>query len=149
MKKIGLLLVLFTLLFQNCNHDDCGACFTPAQSFSFEILDKVSGENLFTNGTYDAVNIKITDNLNNNEPIGFKFIAENNINLIDISSIGWKTEIVDLNISISNTSIFDFYVDAERKTDDCCSYTEYNAITVSNSEFELDTTTGIYKILVE
>lgn len=76
MKKIGLLLVLFTLLFQNCNHDDCGACFTPAQSFSFEILDKLSGENLFTNGTYDAVNIKITDNLIIMNPLGLNSLQK-------------------------------------------------------------------------
>jgi hypothetical protein len=40
-------------------------------------------------------------------------------------------------------------VDAERKTEDCCAHTEYNEITVRESEFELNTQTGIYKILVE
>lgn len=149
MKKIYLILTLFTLTFQSCDNDDCGECFTPPQSFLFEIVEKTSGENLFTNGTYESGNIEITDYLNNNEPIEFTFISENNINLILISSIGWETEIVNLKIDISNNHIFDFYVDAERKVEECCSYTEYNEITVRESEFELDSQNGIYKILVE
>ncbi|OBQ46125.1 hypothetical protein JJL45_11670 [Tamlana sp. s12] len=149
MKKINLILILFTLIFQSCNNDDCGECFTPPQSFQFEIVDKTSGENLFTNGTYDSGNIEITDNLNDNEPIEFTFISENNINLIQIGSIGWETEIVNLKIDISDNHIFDFYVDAERKMGECCSYTEYNEITIGESEFELDSENGIYKILVE
>jgi len=149
MKKFNLILILFTIIFQGCNNDDCGDCFTPPQGFSFEIVDKTSGENLFTNGTFESENIEITDNLNNNEAIEFSFISENDINLIQIGSIGWETEIVNLKINISDNYIFDFYVDAERKMGDCCSYTEYNEITIADSEFELDTQTGIYKILVE
>ncbi|VAW27541.1 hypothetical protein MNBD_BACTEROID06-176 [hydrothermal vent metagenome] len=149
MKKINLIVILFTIIFQSCDSNDCGECFTPPQSFQFEIVDKTSGENLFTNGTYESGNIEITDNLNNNESVEFTFISENNINLIQISSIGWETEIVNLKIDISDNHIFDFYVDAERKMGDCCSYTEYNEITIGESEFELDTQSGIYKILVE
>ena len=150
MKKINLLLVLLVSIFQSCKDDDCNElCFTPPESFQFEIVDKTSGENLFTNGTYDAGNLTITNTLNNNEPVEFTFISENNINLIQIGSIGWETEIVNLKIDVSDSRIFDFYVDAERKMGDCCSYTEYNEITIGESEFELGAQTGIYKILVE
>ncbi len=149
MKKIHFILILVTLLFQSCLDDDCGECFSPPYGFAFEIVDKTSGENLFTNGTYNAEDISITDSLNDNEPVTFTFISENEYNIIDISSIGWETEIVDLTIAVSNTPIFNFYVDAERNTADCCSYTEYNEVTISGSEFELDAETGIYIILVE
>lgn len=37
----------------------------------------------------------------------------------------------------------------KRKTEDCCSFTEYNEISITDSEFEFDNQTGIYKILVE
>ena len=129
-------------------NDDCGECFTPPQSFMFEIVDKTSGENLFTNETYTPEQIRITNTLNNSKG-AFTFISENDINLIQINTIGWKTEIVNLKVDILDYHIFDFYVDAERKSGDCCSYTEYNEITVGASEFELDTQTGIYRILVE
>ncbi|HAF78877.1 MAG TPA: hypothetical protein DCG42_16325 [Maribacter sp.] len=87
--------------------------------------------------------------MNNDEPIDFSFISENDINIIHISSIGWKTEIVNLEIHIANNHIFDFYVDAERKIEDCCSYTNYNEILVLNSEFELNNETGTYVIFME
>lgn len=150
MKKINLILVLFVLIIQSCNDDDeCNQlCFTPPQTFEFEIVDKESGENLFTNGTFNSNDITITDNLNNNESVEFSFISENNVNLIQIGSIGWKTEIVNLKIDISDNHIFNFYIDAER-VEDCCSHTEYNEINLTDSEFELDNQTGIYKILVE
>lgn len=150
MKKINLIIILFIIIFQSCNkEDDCGACFTPPQIFTFEIVDKTSRENLFTNGTYESGNIEITNNFNNNQPIGFTFISENNINLIQISSIGWKTEIVNLKIDISGNHIFNFHVDTERKTDECCSYNSYNEIRIEESDYELDTQSGTYKILVD
>lgn len=151
MKKINLILILLTIIFQSCNKEDedCRECFTPPRSFTFDIVDKTSGENLFTNGTYESGNIEITDMLNNNEPVEFTFISQNNINLIQIGSIGWETEIVNLKINISGNHIFNFYVDAERKMEDCCSYTEYHELTIGESEFELDTQSEIYKILVE
>jgi hypothetical protein len=149
MKKVYLILILVTLLFQSCHDDDndCGECFSPPEDFAFEIVDKTSGENLFTNGTYNAEDITITNSLNDDEPVTFTFISENEYNIINISSIGWQTEIVDLTIAVSDTPIFNFYVDAERKTANCCSHTEYNEITISGSEFEAET--GIYIILVE
>ncbi|WP_158844191.1 hypothetical protein [Algibacter sp. L1A34] len=149
MKKIYLILLLCAISLQSCNDDDCNqSCFTPPESFSFEIVDKTNDENLFTNGTYHSQQITITNTLNNS-PLEFTFISENNINLIQIGSIGWETEIVNLKIDISNIHIFDFYVDSERKTEDCCPHTEYKEILISNSEFELNSQTGIYKILVE
>lgn len=149
MKKFYLILVVIALILQSCN-DDCNQeCFTPPQSFSFELVDKTTGENLFTNGTYAAENIEIIDVLNVDEPVTFTFVSEDDINIIDIGSIGWETEIVNLKISVSEIHIFDFKVDAERKDGDCCSFTAYNDIAVTASEFELDSDTGIYKILVE
>ena len=149
MKKFNLIVVLITLIFQSCKNDDCGACFTPPNSFSFEIVEKTSGENVFTNGTYESGNIEITDYLNNNERVEFMFISENDINQIQIGSIGWETEKVNLKVSISDNHIFNFYIDAERKTGDCCSYTEYNEITITDSEFEFNDELGVYKIFID
>ncbi|MFD0975268.1 hypothetical protein [Salinimicrobium gaetbulicola] len=151
MKKINLILLVLMAFLQSCNDDKCNdiLCFTPPESFLFEIVDKTSGENLFTNGTYDSGDISITDALNNNEPVEFTFKSDNDRNLIEIGSIGWETEIVNLKIDISDDHIFDLYVDAERKMGDCCDYTEYKEITIGEAEFEFDAQTGIYKILVE
>lgn len=148
MKKTNLVLLILITILQSCNDDTCNdeLCFTPPESFLFEIVDKTSGENVFTNGTYDPGDISITDALNNNDPVEFTFISENNMNLIQIGPIGWETEIVNLKIDIAEDHIFNLYVDAERKMEACCNFTEYNEITVGDSEFRIDSETGIYKI---
>lgn len=152
MKKIKPILLVLLLAFASCNNgdDDCNLlCFTPPNDFRFEIVDKTSGENLFTNGTYESREIKIANSLDNNSPTKFTFISDNNINLISVGSIGWKTEIVNLKFNIADNHIFDFYVEAERKAGECCEHTEYNKIEIVGAEFELDSQTGIYKIFVE
>lgn len=148
MKKINLILILFVIIFQGCNNDDCGNCFKTPRVLTLEIVNKTSGENLFTNGTFEPENIVITNNLNNNETIEFSFISENDINLIHISSIDWESEIMNLKIDFSDSQIFEFYTYSEIKMGDCCSYIEYNKITFANAEFKLDTETGIYKVFI-
>ena len=99
-------------------------------------------------GIYEPEQIQITNTIND-FPIDFTFISENNINHIQINSATWETVIINLKFDISNNHIFNFYSDGEIIMRECFSYTEYNEITIEESEFELDTQTGIYKILVE
>ena len=151
MKKILILIITITTLL-SCSKDDCTTPIIPPQIFTFEIVDKITGENLFTNGTYQPEQIQIT-NTDNNFLTEFTFISENNINHIEINLsyayAYWETGIVKLKIDISNNHIFDVYADGEIIMRECFSYYEYNEITIGESEFELDNQTGIYKILVE
>ena len=150
MKQIIRLLFL-TILFINsgCNTEkECGECFTPPTPFLFEIIDKETRENLFTNGTYESSQIEIK-NIVDNSNFEYTFLSENNYNLIQINSIGWYTETVNISVKIGTNDIFNFYVDAERLSEDCCSFTKYHEIRIDNSEFELDSTTGIYRIITE
>lgn len=148
-ENIKFLLILLGIGFQSCTNDCDKLCFTPPQSFLFELIDKSSGENLFTNGTFNPQEILIINDLNTDSTVEFTFISENELNLIQIGVIGWKSEIVDLMIEVSGIYAYNFYVDAERKSEDCCSFTEFKEISIKNSYFVLDTETGVYKILVE
>jgi len=145
-KLIGLL--FFTLVFinQGCNKI-CGECFTPPAPFLFELIDKKTGENLFTNGTYEASQIELK-NMINNRSFEYTFIAENNHNVIEITSIGWRTETVKILLSIGNDDIFCLLVDAEVLSEDCCTFTRFTEISIEISEFELNPETGIYTIKV-
>ncbi len=149
MRNYFFILLFLVLTIQSCKKEDCDLCFTPPNVFLFELVDKTTGENLFTNGTYNINDLKITNSLNNNAPFEYEFITENDINLIQVYGIGWKTEKVNLNFEISNNYIFSLYVDAERKKDDCCSYTSYKEISINDIEFEIDSETGAHRILVE
>ncbi|TXD84827.1 hypothetical protein ESY86_03795 [Subsaximicrobium wynnwilliamsii] len=143
-----LIISLFLILsLQSCNTDDCGDCFTPPQPFLFELVDKSTGENAFTNGTYEPQQLNILDSITT-APVEYEFISENNVNLIQLNTIGWKTETVNLSFEISGNQIFNFYVDATRKKENCCSFTTYNAIELEGAEFEIAPNSGIHTILL-
>jgi hypothetical protein len=143
------ILLLFIGLF-SCDKLGSGnniACFTPPYDFPFEIVDKTTGENLFTNGTYKSDQIVVTD-LATNLKVPFTFISENGINVFRIQTIGWKTEKVNYSITIQDKNIFELYVDASRLNGDNCSYTVYNQVLIKNVEYELNKEKGRYIIKV-
>jgi hypothetical protein len=145
------LFFIFTITIWSCSKkDQCDGvdCFTPPSPFMFELVNKSSGENLFTAGVLSPDNIKIL-NLDDQSNVEFQFIDENDLNVIQIHSIGWETQIVNYSIEISSKSIFTLFVDAERLSENCCAFTRYNDIDIGGSEFELNEQSGIYKIMVE
>ena len=146
--KINIILTALVALFitQSCM-EECGECFTPPEPFVFEIVDKETGENLFTNGTFSSDDIQLKD-VSNQSKI-FTFIDEDEINLIQINSIGWETNQFHYALSVNDQLIFNLQVDAERKNEDCCSFTEYHSIEITGASFDYDDQTGIYKIQVE
>ncbi len=146
---IRLFFVLFLLL-QSCATDqDCEdlACTTPPVSFIFELVDSATGENLFTNGTYTAAEIEI-NNLNSDDIIAYTFIDENEVNLIQIASVGWESGVTNIALELDSERMVTLYVDAERVTEDCCDFTRYNEVRIE-TEFGLDEQDGIYRILVD
>ena len=148
MKKISILFfTVITLL--SCSNTNCEGDYNiPSQKFTFEIIDKTSGENLFSNGTFVPEEIQITNTFNN-YPVEFSFIAENNIHHIQIKSASLETKIINLKFVISNNHLFDFYSKGELIMKECFSYTKYKEITIKESEFIIDAQTGVYNILVE
>jgi len=122
--------------------------FTPPEPFKFELVDKTTKENLFTNEILRSNQIEVINSIDNSI-VEFTFIDENDINIIQINSIGWQTETVNVLIKISTEPILTLYVDAERVNENCCSLTRYNEIGIENAEFELDSGTGVYKILLQ
>lgn len=141
---------LFTLLFiLSCDNDDCKdiACFTPPKGFVFEIVDKETGENLFTNGTYspDQIQLLNTDDTSKKQ---FTFLDEDEINLISIGSIGWESEIEEVELIIAGESILILYVDSERVSENCCNFSRYNEIRIDYADYELNTQSGIYTVYI-
>ena len=145
MKTIVFLILLVVPILQSCRQNVCELCFTPPKQFVFEVVDQ-NGKNVFTNGVYQPEQITII-NVLNNKAMEYDFVSENDVNLISVYSIGWKTEIVNLKIDISDQHIFNFYVDVERKNGDCCSYCDYNEISVEDAEFDFNQQTEVYKII--
>lgn len=139
-------ILAFILIVQGCCN--CDECFSPPEPFVFEIVDKSTGENLFTNGTYDPDQLQVVK-ASDNMHVEFSFNRENNVNLLQINSIGWETEAADLLIKVGNEIIFELIVDAERVSEDCCTFTRYHEIKIEQAEYNVEPTSGIYKIFKE
>jgi len=146
LKFFGLILLIFV---QSCKSDDCEDidCFTPPLSFAFDIVDKETGENLFSNGTYGPEQIEVF-NSEDGSRRGFDFISENGVNIIRIGSIGWESEIADIVLQIAEEEILNLYVDSERVTENCCNFSKYNEIRIDNADFDLNDQSGIYTIYI-
>ncbi|MAW94127.1 MULTISPECIES: hypothetical protein [unclassified Leeuwenhoekiella] len=150
MKRILLFLCLISLSLSSCTDDDnCGECFTPPPTFAFDLVAEDTGENVFASGEYDQDDVLVFDRLNDDEERDFEFITENNLNYIVFTDIGEETETVNLQIRLGGNDIFTLYIDAERKDDGCCTFTEYKEFKIEGSEFETNTQTGVYAILVK
>ncbi|MDQ6469572.1 hypothetical protein RB619_02870 [Flavobacterium sp. LHD-80] len=139
--------ILFAFLNFGCSND-AELCFTPPEGFSFELVDKTTGENLFTNGTYKSNDITVKNLDDSSKNIEYNFISENNYNVITIGTIGWKTETVNYSVNIAGKNIFEFHVQATR-INDKCSHTEYKDFQVKSATYQLDKTRGVFKILVD
>jgi len=141
------ILLLFVLALQACEEEKSSLCFTPPEPFTFEFVDKTTGENVFTNGTYTVYNISMVNTLSDDN-VFWEFIDENDQNLVVINSIGWKTEKVNVSIFLKDKHILDLYVDAERVNDEC-SYTKYNEIHIDDAEYEYVDSLGLYKVYID
>ncbi|WP_372648735.1 hypothetical protein [Draconibacterium sp.] len=150
-KALIFLVFVFATTTWSCDtQDKCDGvdCFTPPTPFVLELVDKSTGENLFTSGVFSPEDINIV-NIDDHSNVEFQFIDENDINIIAIHSIGWKTQTVTYSIEISSESLLTLFVDTERLSENCCAFTRYNEIEIDGSDFELNELDGVYKILVE
>jgi hypothetical protein len=81
--------------------------------------------------------------------VDFNFISENDYNVLNIGDIGWETESLEYLIEVNDAVSFSLLVDAERKNDECCSFTNINSTEIRGAEFERDENSGLFRILVE
>ena len=148
MKPILVVFTAFCLFLLSCEKvKECPLCMTPPQMFVFDLVDDVSGENLFSNGTYDVANFKIK-NVLNQQLLDFELIEEDGLGYVCLYSIGWQTEVVNCHFYYEDEELFTFYVDAVRKSEDCCSFTDYNAVELEGKEFELIKEKGVYTVYI-
>jgi hypothetical protein len=127
--------------------EDCDECFTPPAPFVFELVNE-TGENIFTIKSFNQNQLTIIQN-STNQFIEYQFISENDLNLIEINSIGWTTEQVELSFQLDDFEIFSFSVNAKVETEDCCTFTRYSNISIDGADFEPGEESGIYRVTID
>ncbi|ABQ06516.1 hypothetical protein [Flavobacterium johnsoniae] len=143
--KFSFILLLITTL--GCTSES-NNCTTPPPYFSFEFVDKDSGENLYTNGTFDAKQAVTVTDLDTDKVIQYTYMKNEDLNRLVINSIGWQSGVFNYSIAFQGKSVFELHASAERVSEKGCSFSRINSFEIKNAEFQLDKTTGIYKILI-
>ncbi len=148
--KNFILLFIAAFTFNSCSVDKCDVdCNSGPLGLSFELLDKTTKENLFTNGTFHPTDIEVLDLDNDNHRVQYVFIDENNLNTINLGPFGWGTNLVNYILKVGETNIFTLHVDAEQKTEDCCSFVQIKELEIKNADYSQNIQSGIYEVLVE
>ena len=145
MKKHMLILIAILSL-MSCDTRDCDdmSCFTPPPVFLFKVVNKASGENLYTNGTLNSDDIKITDE--NGKQLQYTFITENNVNLLQADEFGWDSNISTYYIDPGNGIKIDIALNSEMKNENCCSFYEISDFSVLNYNYSVENSTGIITV---
>lgn len=147
MKKHIFLFVFIIIM--SCKKNECEdiLCFTPPPNFALELVDKITCENLFTNEVLNSNNIEITNE--NSKKIAFTFISENDLNIIQLSEIGWILGLHTYNITVASDVQFNIELNMEEKHENCCAFFNILLFDISNYEFEQSNITGIYTIKID
>lgn len=145
MKK-SLILILAMMLMLSCDNDSCEMlCTTGPPGFAFEIADKESGENLFSNGTFDPDEISLQNEVGN--PVPFRFSSENDRNIIH-TGLEIESEVTSYFLRIDPDLEIEIRYGAVQKTEDCCSFFEILEFSIPNHESQQSSTTGIHTIFI-
>lgn len=143
MKRLSSLVFIF--LFIGCSSNaDITDNLTAPETFAFQILDKNTGENVFSNKTYDPEKITVK-NLDSDEVVKHRFISDNNLDIIVVENVGRESENVNYSINVNDKSLFKLHVDAILIKKDLDF--EYQNVEITNAVFKRDKTSGVYNVL--
>jgi len=133
----------FTLLMGSCNK--CGgiACSTGPPSFRLELVDKESGENVFTSGKYKAGDIVLTDE--NQKTVYTNFIGENNFNIINVALPSVEGD-KELKMELGGTQVIVIKLHVRKGEAKCCTNYFAENITVENFAYGQSSKAGIIEI---
>ena len=147
-KYLLLSLVIYTVFsckkIKECDGIDC---FSPPPNFDFELVDKTTGENLFTNGTLKSEDIQVVNE--SNENVSFQFISENDYNILSLNEVGWNLDPHTYTISVGASVEFYLELDMEEKHENCCTFFKTETLQISGYTYEQSNTTDIYSIQID
>lgn len=148
--KVLVFIFLASFTINSCSVDKCDVdCNSGPLSLNFELKDKITGENLFATGTFRPSDIQVIDLDKNNSNVPFTFYPEDSGNIIQLGPFGWGTNVANYILKIGERDIFTLHIDAEQKTEDCCSFVQVNSLQIKNAESSQNTENDVYEILVD
>jgi hypothetical protein len=125
MKKNALLLfsLAFLATYYGCDKCEDIACTTPPPIFSFQLLDKDSGEDLVAKGTFGAMQVKVVDLADNKaHSLLVSASADSTAYFFTDQEIGWETgpENASFELRLNSSTVFPFTYLTKEKSSGCC-----------------------------
>ena len=140
--------IMFYLVLFSCDKaEDCTSNSTGPPYFFVEIVDSVTNENVFTNGTYIESQLSVsTSPLTNSFSYGL--IREDNVNIIQITP-SWSEGIFLTTIKLDNQIEIPIETIIVKSESRCNTNYLIQSLTIDGFEYEIEVETGICKIKID
>lgn len=146
MRKLLNLSIFIILIFATACDSGEVNCSTGPFVRTFEFVDKDSGANLFSNGTFaPQTPVTVTD-LNQNKVIQTIYMKSNTDRPLLV--LGFEAGTFKYAVKVGDKPVFELSVVTEEVKGGHCSGIVNKSFEIKNAEFEEDKTSGIYKILI-
>ena len=149
MKRKGFYIIfLLWAAFAGQSCSKCGDCFRVPEPFFFNVVDSVTGENLFRDSTFLPSDIRVV-RLPDSSGKYFSFIGEDKKDLIMLQFTGTdSTQSVDYGISVKQQPLFTLHLYINVLQNKCCTFTRYDSVRIGQAITRFDTATGVYTVFV-
>jgi hypothetical protein len=125
MKKAALRLFLAIIAAANAGCDKCEdiECTTPPPSFTFQLLDKGSGEDLVANGSFEAKQVRVFSQADNKlHSMLVSTSADSTAYFFTDQEIGWEAgpENASFELRLNASTVFPFTYETKEENSGCC-----------------------------
>lgn len=140
----SILVIILAVIFYSCDKP-CQDASTGPPNFRIEIIDAVTNENVFTNGTFTQNQLQVTPS--NSTSFNYSFISENNLNILVISP-AWEEGTFTTTIKLGADITIPIITKVKKVSDDCNTNYVIETVTINNYENHFDQENYIYKIKI-
>lgn len=145
MKKTIILAVL--LIISSCNVGEDCLDYTPSPPiFSFQFIDKTTGDDLFITKEFLESDIKVVDESSANIDFNLSLQAERVV--ITLSSIGWNLGKKQYTIMLSEQISVKILVKMKSVEYECYTTFEVESFKIENYEYKQESQTGIIQVKI-
>jgi len=142
----GLLLFSF-FAFSGCdklNKCEDIDCFTPPPFFIFNIVEAITGENVFATGLYSIEDVEVNDN--NDKWVKHQYDNYPDSNYIALPEIGWTMGEAKYHIRLDDNTNIELLLNMEERNENCCTFFRVIEFAILNYPFSISDSTEVIRV---
>jgi len=131
---LNLLIFVGAGLLPSCNSCENYACFTPPESFYFQIENN-TGKTLLDEENFDLSAIDIV-NTTAEKALQPKIFMLDSVSFVSADLIGWEEGENTYVFTYQDKPLFKVLINAREISEDCCTFTRYDEVLISDANAE-------------